>query len=665
MANPRNRNNVASTPHQLLEQAAQLINSGKTNQAATKLKKLLLADPNMGAAHALMSQINIQQKNADTALMHAAKAYQLSPSANTRRQYGVLLFATAQFELAEQILLELIKVDPEDIKGLRVLRLLYANKASANLDQELTTLLILKTLCPLTEPEKERIYLLLNRNIKVEFTPQFINHLKDLLDYPGANYRCMSPVLCGYVIQKYGLDAPEPQLEMASIAQDRLLIQALPKIIFASSKIEEFITALRKAILQTTLEQQALNPELLPLTQAICLQNHLNEYVHSLHDDEQQMLTLALELLVLQSNQPGWLPAGSEALLLVTSMYQPLLDLPFSQKLLGTAPQDWPESLQIIARETLFNPDRELTEMLQIPSLTAISNAVSQEVQQHYEQHPYPRWLTSGLNPLSSINAMLMSCISDFKGSDALKKPDTPILIAGCGTGQQAIRAAQRFPQARVTAVDISRRSLAYARNKARELGIETIDFYQGDILELPQTGLRFHYIECTGVLHHMQDPMQGWRALEQILEPGGVMYIALYSAKARRHITAERDKIAALALQPTLENIRNYRQVMLQKAQPSTVTHRFSDFYTLNECRDLLFHRHECCFDWQQIGSGCATLGLTFLGLFGQQTPIEECQKTLNGVLNSDNTEHLHALEFIDPDLFGGMCSFLCQKPG
>ena len=56
--------------------------------------------------------------------------------------------------------------------------------------------------------------------------------------------------------------------------------------------------------------------------------------------------------------------------------------------------------------------------------------------------------------------------IGDLPGPE---RPD--ILIAGCGTGQQSIGAAQRFPDARVLAIDLSLTSLAYAVRKSREAG--------------------------------------------------------------------------------------------------------------------------------------------------------------------------------------------------
>ena len=53
------------------------------------------------------------------------------------------------------------------------------------------------------------------------------------------------------------------------------------------------------------------------------------------------------------------------------------------------------------------------------------------------------------------------------------------ILIAGCGTGQHAITTATKFKNSFVTAIDLSVRSLCYAKRKSDELGIKNINFIQ------------------------------------------------------------------------------------------------------------------------------------------------------------------------------------------
>ena len=53
------------------------------------------------------------------------------------------------------------------------------------------------------------------------------------------------------------------------------------------------------------------------------------------------------------------------------------------------------------------------------------------------------------------------------------------ILIAGCGTGQHAITTASKYKKSKILALDLSFKSLSYAKRKANELRINNIDFIQ------------------------------------------------------------------------------------------------------------------------------------------------------------------------------------------
>jgi 2-polyprenyl-3-methyl-5-hydroxy-6-metoxy-1,4-benzoquinol methylase len=51
-------------------------------------------------------------------------------------------------------------------------------------------------------------------------------------------------------------------------------------------------------------------------------------------------------------------------------------------------------------------------------------------------------------------------------------------------------------------------------------LGLENIEFAQADILELGSLGRSFDIIESVGVLHHLHDPLEGWRVLLALRGP-------------------------------------------------------------------------------------------------------------------------------------------------
>ena len=68
-------------------------------------------------------------------------------------------------------------------------------------------------------------------------------------------------------------------------------------------------------------------------------------------------------------------------------------------------------------------------------------------------------------------------------------------------------------------------------------------------------------------VLHHLGDPMAGWRVLVDLLRPGGLMKIGLLSKTARQHVIHGRALIDEKGHGPSLEDIRRCRQDIIAMA--------------------------------------------------------------------------------------------------
>ena len=68
--------------------------------------------------------------------------------------------------------------------------------------------------------------------------------------------------------------------------------------------------------------------------------------------------------------------------------------------------------------------------------------------------------------------------------------------------------------QAEIISIDLSTASLAYATRMAQKHGGTTLRFMQMDLLSLPRLKLQFDIVECTGVLHHLRNPLEGGNAL-------------------------------------------------------------------------------------------------------------------------------------------------------
>lgn len=167
-------------------------------------------------------------------------------------------------------------------------------------------------------------------------------------------------------------------------------------------------------------------------------------------------------------------------------------------------------------------------------------------VLRQYQAYPYParnpaeekrRLVTGSPSHLAEVNHYL------FAGRGRFEKPFRA-LIAGGGTGdaavmlgQQLLDAAEGDPEraGEVVYLDISEPSRAIAEARAAVRGLTNLRFITGAIGELPRLGLgRFDYIDCCGVLHHLEDPAAGLSALVEALQPQGGMGLMVYGEYGR-----------------------------------------------------------------------------------------------------------------------------------
>jgi SAM-dependent methyltransferase len=248
--------------------------------------------------------------------------------------------------------------------------------------------------------------------------------------------------------------------------------------------------------------------------------------------------------------------------------------------------------------------------------------------------------------------------------------PDRPrVLIAGCGTGWHSINAAQGYHGASVLAIDLSLTSLAHAVRKTRELGIAAIEYRHADILALGALGEQFDLIEAAGVLHHMADPLRGWRILRSLLKPHGFMRIGLYSELGRRNIVAARALIAQRGYPATVAGIRAARADIMAAPADSllaTLT-RVGDFYSSSGCRDMLFHVQEHRLSLPQIAAHLDALDLEFLG-FEHLHPGVASRYRAAHPQDGDmvDLEAWAAFEDANPEIFAAMYQLcLRAKPG
>ena len=449
---------------------------------------------------------------------------------------------------------------------------------------------------------------------------------------------------------------------LAAISGHRLLAALLPSTAVTDVVLERFLTALRFAMLE--LATAAIPPgddKFVRLSCLLARQCFLNEYILACVDDEFDRARCLSDRLAAASLSRAAIP---ESWIASVASYVPLRSLPEAATLLDRA---WSVSITGVLIQQVQEPEHEHQLRASIPALTVIDDRVSLAVKEQYEQNPYPRWVKRAppVRPLT-INQFLQSefPLAHFCAREE-KSDNIDILVAGCGTGQEAIETAQRFSQARVLAIDLSVASLAYGARKTRELGIERVVYAQADILKLGSLDQSFEMIVASRVLHHLADPLVGWRVLLGLLRPLGVMRIGLYSELARAHVKAARAFVAERGYRPTTDDIRHCRQDLLSAPDGSLrkkVT-RAEDFFTTSECRDLLFHVQEHCHTLSEIGAFLADHDLNFLGFDLRAATRKQYRARFPADEGMIDLSLWDTFERENPDTFIGMYQFWVQK--
>ena len=419
-------------------------------------------------------------------------------------------------------------------------------------------------------------------------------------------------------------------------------------------QLEELFVTIRGFILSNLYEIEA-SPELIYFISTLSLQCFTNEYIYY-ESVEETRLIRKLEISVTRTIAKSEQPQLIELLCLAT--YRPLHNYVWCDK------QVVLDQVEEIKARLIEEPLSERVLKKNLPVLGVISDDVSLKVRKQYEKNPYPRWVKLAI-PLKSESIIKFFDKNQLKiHSKKIEDVFAPkILIAGCGTGQHSIEAASHFSNCQVLAVDLSLTSLAYAKRKTIELDISNLEHLQADILDLHRLDRKFDLIESAGVLHHMDDPMAGWKVLTDLLKPGSLIKIGLYSELARNHIAKIREEIVSLELETTEAGIRKFRQ-MISSSQNTNDQKiiESSDFYSLSTLRDLIFHEQEHRFTIPQLVNCIDELGLKFCG-FENMDIISEFRQFHE--VNSDiyDLSLWHQFEKNNPGTFAGMYQFWCQK--
>jgi demethylmenaquinone methyltransferase/2-methoxy-6-polyprenyl-1,4-benzoquinol methylase len=133
------------------------------------------------------------------------------------------------------------------------------------------------------------------------------------------------------------------------------------------------------------------------------------------------------------------------------------------------------------------------------------------------------------------LNRFLSGGIDIFWRKRAIRElrelSDTAVLDVATGTGDMAVLLARRYPQARITGVDISEGMLAVGRQKLARLKLDSrITLQPGDSEALPFSDNRFDAITVAFGVRNFENLENGLREMRRVLKPGGKLVVLEFS---------------------------------------------------------------------------------------------------------------------------------------
>lgn len=135
-------------------------------------------------------------------------------------------------------------------------------------------------------------------------------------------------------------------------------------------------------------------------------------------------------------------------------------------------------------------------------------------------------WNMDGDKNLSYLTKALSGVPEDFCGR---------LLEVPVGTGVLTMPVYRELTKADITCLDYSADMMAAAKRRAEALGIDNIDFIQGDVGKLPFEDESFDIVLSLNGFHAFPDKEAAYRETYRVLKPGGSFCGCFYIQNACR----------------------------------------------------------------------------------------------------------------------------------
>ncbi|WP_235603072.1 methyltransferase domain-containing protein [Piscirickettsia litoralis] len=576
----------------MLEDASQSFNRKNFIDSKNTLNQLIKQHPQVAEAWYRLALVLYKQNKFSSAIENLQHAIKLEPNNYIyHHQLGLSYKAAGKSLEASHSLLQAISLYPQDRA---ILTTLITELNSLRAAHPKQTLKFVRTLSQIFKQDtglqlaKANLLKGLSLVDLIAEDASVLDDVYQVLDQKTIDSRPFAPQVQILALSTNNLDdhlkdllqhksiKTLPTEKVHSVISHPLLLRILTSFSITHENIERLLVKIRKSFLyHATHKEITITQETLTFLNCLGQQTWLNEYVYTVDADELVWLKQLHKIIHSTELSP------------VNFIHNTLLWYCYHS--VSEDEVTLHKSLQYLNApllQAIFNQyrslQREKTLQKHLNKTTSIKDKVSKKVRNQYEESPYPRWISVDIEPVKrSVGALIQEHLPHFSPPKPLLKP-ARVLIAGCGSGYQAINLASCCEAKEIIAVDLSTASLSYAKRMAEEFNMTNIQFQHADLLELHEAMEQpFDYILASGVLHHLNEPLAGWQVLTNLLKPKGVMLIGLYSKAGRKPIIQARKYIKEQSLTATPDIIRKLRaDIFENKEHPLAKLSKWREFF-------------------------------------------------------------------------------------
>lgn len=527
----------------------------------------------------------------DEGLQYLSKACELSDSADMAISIGDVYYKATNYKNSSYFYMKAYQKDKTNPKLTQSLSISLFQEGDTSRAIFLVRGLLLRF--PNNQTYRSIFAELMNKWAQAEFDPDTKTAIDICLAQDFIRHRNLAPSWCGVflsdpayqILRDFPTTKPEDidTKKFFHALKSSFLCLGLRRIITANAPIEHILMHIRRYFISNWENYKSWPRGVLEFLSCLAVQCWYNDFIYFETPEDKENLSKLLAHLETEMSSSKKLSDDTAKILSLACCFKPLYEI-YTQNTDLEFSSSCKKIMEHLLKAQFKNPKYETSLIPKIKSFTEIEDVTSKAVQEMYENRPYPRW--------TSVNST--------KTSEALRNisSNIEILVAGCGTGQEPALYASVLPEAKITAIDLSRSSIAYGMRMAEELGyLPRITFLHGDLMKVGELNKKFDYVVSSGVLHHLKDPDKGLSAILDTLKPGGKMSLSLYSKIARDMIlNPASDYIKEKGYTSSLDDIRQFRQDIFKCSpdDPKSLCTRAGDFFNLSECNDLLFHVQE-----------------------------------------------------------------------